>query len=328
MTNFEPASIRPYPIEQHPLNRQNYLVASDPISLAWQHLNKAICRRSGGLVFFGMFRAGKTSMIEYLKREAKFRYKDLPTGLMAGEQRSFVSEKEFYTELCSAVGVPTTGTAGECKRRAIQRMVEKGVRNIKHVYLLFIDEPQKWTDSQLTWLCEVYDKLETNNVRLISVLVGQRQLVTFRKQYMDRGSGLIITRLMNTAIEFFGLRSVHEVAYVLQGYDTLIDNDPEWPATRFFFPRAFGQGFRLEHCAEMVWQAFSAAIDGSGKFPNCQIPMKYLTAVVETFFLEYHESDAEDYQVERALLDQLLEEVYFLDYLDMADEILHGRARI
>lgn len=325
MNNYDPMLIRPYPIERHPVVRREYLLSSDPISYAWEHLYRAIRRRSGGLVFWGMYRAGKSKMIEYLALEAKSRYRDLPTAKMDAEQNSYVSSKEFYVGLCNAVGASATGTAGECKRQAIRRMVEQGKRNPPQVYLLFIDEPQKWTDLQLTWLCEVYDKLEESNIRLISVLVGQRELATFRKQYLERGNGVVITRLMNTIVEFMGLRSIDEVAYVLQGYDTLIESDPDWPATRFFFPRAYAKGFRLENCATVIWRAFSIATDNQGRFNECRIPMKHLTGIVEILLSEYCECDNENFELEQALVEQLLSEVFFSDYLTMADVTLYGR---
>lgn len=324
MSDFNLSSIRPYPLDQHPLNRQDYLVASDPISLAWQHLDKALRRRSGGLVFWGIFRAGKSKMIEYLIREAKIRYPRLACGLMLAEGRNLISEKEFFAELCRAVGVTSVGTAGECKRRAIEYMIDRGKNNAKHLYALFVDEPQKWTDIHLDWLCEIYDKLELCNIRLITVLAGQRELVTFRKQYIRRGNGVVVTRLMNTTIEFFGLQSVDEVAYVLQGYDTLVDADPAWPFTRFFFPQAYGNGFRMEQCAEVVWRAFSNAVSADGRFSSCQIPMKFLTAVVEVLFMEYHHMDCPNFSVNSALMDALLLEVLFPLYLEMAYSALHG----
>lgn len=325
MTKYDPTLIRPYPVERHPVVKQEYLLSSDPISYAWEHLYKAIRRRSGGIVFWGMYRAGKSKMIKYLTLEAQSRYRDLPAAIMDAEQNSYASLKEFFVGLCNAVGASAIGTAGDCKRQAIRRMVEQGKRNQPQVYLLFVDEPQKWTDLQLTWLCEVFDKLEESNVRLISVLVGQRELVTFRKQYLERGNGVIITRLMNTIIQFLGLRSIEEVAYVLQGYDTLIESDPDWPATRFFFPRAFAEGFRLENCAAIIWHAFSAAIDSQGRFTECQIPMKYLTAIVEILFSEYWELDNEAFQIEPTVVEHLLSEVYFPAYLTMADVTLYGR---
>lgn len=325
MTNYDPSLIRPYPIEEHPVVARRYLLSSDPISHAWEHLNKAIRRRNGGLVFWGIYRAGKSKMIDYLILEAKSRYRDLPTAKLDAETNNYVSSKEFYLSLCKEVGASATGSAGDCKRQAIRRMVELGKRTPALVYLLFVDEPQKWTDLQLTWLCEIYDKLEENNVRLVSVLVGQRELVTFRKQYLERGNGVIITRLMNTIIEFLGLRSLDELAYVLQGYDTLIEIDPDWPATRFFFPRAYAQGFRLENCAAVIWRAFSSAFDSHGRFTECQIPMKYLTAMIEILFSEYYELDNEIFQLERELVEHLLAEVYFPAYLTMADVTLYGQ---
>ncbi|WP_237882421.1 ATP-binding protein [Pseudomonas sp. PGPR40] len=315
MTALDTSIIRPKAIEEHPLCSQNYLVPTDSISLVWEYLDKTLRRRSGGFVMWGHWRIGKSSAIRYLQKVAQAKYKGLFTATLEGETKLYISERDFFADLCKELGVSTNGSSGECKRRAVDRMILMGERNAKRLFLLFIDEPQKWTDLQLNWLCEIYDKLERHNVRLISVMVGQSTLVAFRQNYIDRGNGILTDRLMREAIEFHGVRDPEELKVVLGGYDTIIESDLAWPFTRFFFPQAYLAGFRLQEATEIIWNAFVEAIDANGKLLEHWIPMKHLTILVETLFQEYCFRDAPDFTIDKELIGFLLAEGDFSLYL-------------
>lgn len=315
MTVRDTSTIRPKSIEEHPLCSQNYLVPTDSISLAWESLDKALRRRSGGFVMWGHWRIGKSAAIRYLQKVAQAKYKGLFTATLDGETKLYISERDFFADICTELGISSSGSSGECKRRAVDRMISMGERNTKRLFLLFIDEPQKWTDLQLNWLCEIYDKLERHNVRLISVMVGQSTLVAFRQNYIERKNGILTDRLMRVAIEFHGVRDPEELKVVLSGYDT-IESDPAWPFTRFFFPHAYLAGFRLQEATEIIWNAFVEAIDANGKLVEHWIPMKHLTILVETLFQEYCFKDAPDFKVDKELIDFLLAEGDFSLYLE------------
>lgn len=321
-------TIRPKAIEEHPLCSQNYLVPTDSISLVWEYLDKTLRRRAGGFIMWGHWRIGKSSAIRYLEKVAQAKYKGLFTATLHGETKLYISERDFFADLCKELGVNTNGSSGECKRRAVDRMILMGERNAKRLFLLFIDEPQKWTDLQLNWLCEIYDKLERHNVRLISVMVGQSALVAFRQNYIERGNGILTDRLMREAIEFHGIRDPEELKLVLGGYDTIIESDVAWPFTRFFFPQAYLAGFRLQEATEIIWDAFVKAIDANGKLLEHWIPMKHLTMLVEALFEDYCFKDAPDFKVEKELIDFLITEGDFSLYLaNLSSPAKHDHGR-
>ncbi|MBY8972730.1 hypothetical protein J1G33_20245 [Pseudomonas sp. P867] len=316
MSSLQSSIVRPKSIEDHPLCSRNYLVPTDSISIVWEYLDKTLRRRSGGFVMWGNWRIGKSSAIQYLRNVAQTKYKGLFSATLDGETKLYISERDFYSDLCKELGVSTGGSSGECKRRAVDIMISMGECNTKRIFLLFIDEPQKWTDLQLNWVCEIYDKLERHNVRLISVMVGQSTLVAFRKNYIDRGNGVIIDRLMREAIEFHGIRDPDELKVVLGGYDGIIESDPAWPFTRFFFPQAYFAGFRLVEATEVIWNSFVSAIDSNGKLLEHWIPMKHLTLLVEVMCEEYCFKDAPDFKIDKEFVDFLIGEVGFSVYLE------------
>lgn len=315
MKDQEGVTLRPRAIEEHPLCSQNYLVPTDSISLVWESLDEALHRRAGGFIIWGHWRIGKSRAIKYLQMVAQAKYKGLFTATLDGETKSYISERDFFADICSELGISTSGSSGECKRRAVDRMILLGERNAKRLFLLFIDEPQKWTDLQLNWLCEIFDKLERHNVRLISVMVGQNTLVAFRQNYIDRGNGILTDRLMREAVEFYGIRDHDELKVVLAGYDT-IESDVGWPFTRFFFPQAYAAGFRLQEATEIIWDTFVEAIDANGKLLEHWIPMKHLAVLVERLFEDYCSRDAPDFTIDKELVVYLLAKGDFSLYLE------------
>lgn len=319
MTEPNLSDIRPFPLDEHPLCSQNYLLPTDPISCAWEELDKALRRRAGGFIIWGYSRVGKSSAIEYLMIEAQAKYKGLFGVIFDGETKTYISERDFFSRLCESLGLKTSGTGGECRRRAVQIMVERGARNQKRLFLMFIDEPQKWGELQLQWVCEIYDRLEEKNIRLVVIMVGQSELIGFRKTYIERRRTVIVTRLMNDAIEFCGIKNQNQLSYVLQGYDSLLDDVASWPFTRFFLPKAFAGGFRLQQFSEVIWNGFCAVFDANGRFVDYWIPMMHITAVVELLFTEYHSLDAPDFVMTSGLIDELIIEVKFRQYLDTID---------
>ncbi|MBT9573960.1 MAG: ATP-binding protein [Pseudomonas umsongensis] len=307
--------IRPKPVAEHALCSQDYLIPTDSISLAWEYLDMALRRRAGGFIICGPWRIGKSSAIRYLEMVAQAKYKGLYTATLDGETKLYVSERDFFADLCKELGVKTSGSSGECKRRAVDQMISMGKCNAKRLFLLFIDEPQKWTDLQLNWLCEIYDKLERHNVRLISVMVGQQTLVEFRQNYIERANGVVVDRLMRQVVEFHGIRDLEELRMVLGGYDSIFESNPAWPFTRFFFPQAYLAGFRLQEATEIIWSAFVDVIEANGKLLEYWIPMKHLTLLVEALFEDYCHKDAPDFKLDREFVDFLIEKNDFLVYL-------------
>lgn len=307
--------IRPKPIAEHALCSQNYLIPTDSISLVWENLDMALRRRSGGFIMCGPWRIGKSAAIRYLEIVAKAKYKGLFTATLDGESKLYISERDFFADICNELKISTNGSSGECKRRAVDQMILMGQRNVKHLFLLFIDEPQKWTDLQLNWLCEIYDKLERHNVRLISVLVGQQTLIAFRQNYIERANGVVIDRLMQQVVEFHGIRDPEELRVVLSGYDTIFESDPDWTFTRFFFPQAYAAGFRLQEATEVIWSAFVDVIDANGKLLEHWIPMRHLTLMVEALFEDYCFKDAPDFKVDKEFVLFLIAKSAFSAYL-------------
>ncbi|WP_232452090.1 hypothetical protein [Burkholderia ubonensis] len=61
------------------------------------------------------------------------------------------------------------------------------------------------------------------------------------------GEEQIVARFMTEELPFHGIRSAHECSDCLHGYDQgeYLENSG-WNHTRFFFPRAYEAGLRLE----------------------------------------------------------------------------------
>ena len=132
-----------------------------------------------------------------------------------------------------------------------------------------------------------------NELRLFVFLVGQPQLIAQKSAFQAQGKEQIVSRFMIEELHFRGITSPEACATCLSAYD-----QGEYPAgsgwcyTRFFLPRAYAAGLRLQHEAAALWQAFEDAHFRANLSGNLDIPMKYFTTAVEAAFLTSMEHDA------------------------------------
>ncbi|WP_431020475.1 hypothetical protein [Bacillus safensis] len=83
--------------------------------------------------------------------------------------------------------------------------------------------------------------------------------------------------------EFTGIKDLKDLKPCLSGYD----NDSEYPIgsgwsyARYFFPKAFDEGYRLNQCAEDLMEVFTELRRKAGLTKPVEIPMQYLTLTIE-----------------------------------------------
>ena len=107
------------------------------------------------------------------------------------------------------------------------------------------------------------------------------------------------------------------IATCLQGYDeATFPEDSDWTYTRFFFPRAHANGFRLVDQALAVWQAFQRA--HLKALPNVpiEVPMQYFAHTVEIALEESMHRDAANFAFTPAMWDQAVADSFYCSALE------------
>lgn len=283
-----PEFLRPVAMETHPVILQRYIIPTPSIEELYLSIKRCLKLRVPGAIIYAMTRWGKTYASRYITGSLR---EDFPRLVIFGfdcHKKKTPSESAFFSNLLRAVGhdKSESGTASAKRTRLLNKLMEMLQASKQNVLVVFGDEAQKLELEEYEWLREVHDDLERNGFRMITFLIGQPQLKNVKTALKASRQTQIVGRFMIDEIEFHGIRSAEEAASCLLGYDTACYPNPDWPFTRFFFPRAWETGLRLVEEGAPVWQQFQEAHDDAGFRTELEVPMTYFARTVEIAITE------------------------------------------
>lgn len=285
---------RPVPFDNHPVVEQKYIVPTPSIEEMYLRVKKLIRLRTPGGIMFAHPRFGKTYGIRYVMSVLK---EDYPKAVMLSfgcQMKKHHSEDAFFSVLLTAAGHPgaLTGTITKKRAKLTDKIMELVDRSGHNWFVVFADEAQRLDIIEYEWLRDVHDELERRGVRMITLLVGQPDLLNQKSAFRIGRQTQIVSRFMIDEMQFRGLQTPDDLATCLAGYDeACFPVKSDWCYTRFFLPAAYSTGFRLVNQAAVLWEAFLEAHQ-SARFEHApEIPMQYFTRSVEIALLENAEHD-------------------------------------
>ncbi|MBD0384717.1 AAA family ATPase [Paenibacillus sedimenti] len=279
---------RPYvPTGNHPIEERRYTIGTDEISNMYDEIKQWIENRAPGGMAYGRPRLGKTYAVRYLKHALPYDFGiNLPIFHYSCEQgKKQANDNKFYEDLLVAVGhgLPFSGKVPMKSDRLVKYFIEKAQSSGTNRILLFIDDAQSLLELEYKILMDIYNRLELAGVSLTTILVGQEELVHQRTAFLATKKAQIVGRFMVHEYKFSGLKTLSELQTLLDGYD-LISEFPigsGWSPTRYFFPQAYINGFRLKTYSEDLLNTFKEMRTEAGLHKNLEIPMQYLTLTIE-----------------------------------------------
>lgn len=140
------------------------------------------------------------------------------------EAKKTPSEDGFFTTLLEAAGHEgaLTGSATRKRRRLLERITELVDASGYNWFVIFADEAQRLKVIEYEWLRDVHDCLERKGIRMITLLVGQPQLLNQKSAFRQSNQTQIVLRFMISEMRFDGLADLPSVAACLQGYDDAV----------------------------------------------------------------------------------------------------------
>jgi hypothetical protein len=315
---------RPTDIDDHPIVRKRYLVPTPTIDLVTDRVVKQIRLRNPGAILYGYPRFGKTSSIRYVIHYLGEKFPGAVCVNFRCETHKSGSEDSFLIALLSAVGhkEPLAGKISRKRIRLLEYICMLADRSGKDWIVFFADEAQKLQVIEYEWLRDLHDALELKGIRMITILVGQPQLLDQKSALRHSKDTQIVLRFMVTEIRFGGISSPEDVATCLQAYDeSCYPPDSAWTFTRFFYPRAHAAGLQLSTQATALWRAFERAHKTAAMSAPMEIPMAYFARAVEHALSEHSVSDSESFCFSMAIWDEAVLES---NYVLACEEIKQG----
>lgn len=193
--------------------------------------------------------------------------------------------------------------------------------------MFFADEAQRLDIIEYEWLRDVHDDLERRGIRMITLLVGQPQLLNQKSSFRLGKQTQIVARFMIDEMRFRGLQSADDLATCLAGYDeACFPESTKWSYTRFFMPSAWSDGMRLVDQAAALWSSFEQVHEEARFDYALEVPMQYFARSVEIALLENTSKDSHDFRFTPALWKVAVDESNFVSAqeelrLVMTDEL-------
>lgn len=303
--------------EKHPaLRRRGYCVLTPDLeTLAWK-LNMWLQGGLSGALITGVTRVGKSAAMEYLCRN----FSEC-TGLNAftfdadwkSPDQGGVRERTFWRRLLRSLDYALTesGTGDDLEARLVERLAASASALNAHYVVLFIDNSNNLSLSELKWLCHLYDELERlHRLELIVLLFGQPELDQLRTLARQSNDTQIIGRFMRADYAFQGIQNSAQLRSVFERIDTELEFPPNSGVTfpMAFAPKAVKAGFRLTQLAERVWEAYlSRRRETLADSIQVGMTMMVFNAFLRMVLKEMQPIDSKNLQIEDKTIEAIME---------------------
>lgn len=277
----------------HPVEIGNYLICTPEIDRMVSNVYQWIDNRAQGGIIYGRPRLGKTHAIKYLKAVLPQEFNsNIPIFHTLVRFYKNPNKDYFFTDFLKDIGhgLYSSGKPNQKADRLIKFLISKVQESGQSKIVILLDDAQRLTSVEYEWLMDIHNEVEMANARLTTILVGQEELLHQRTSFSMSHKYQLIGRFMVHKYQFSGIKSSKEIKDCLKGYD----DESEFPSgsdcsyTRYFFPEAFDNGFRLHNHAKDAYSAFVELRREHGLTKNnFEIPMQYLTLVVEFILKRY-----------------------------------------
>jgi AAA domain len=292
----------------HPIESKRYIIPTRQIDeLCAQAVNLVNNRTPGG-VFWARPRTGKSSGLCMLKLELETVFPGTATMLMSAWDYTIPKEAAFLVDLLKASGhlISKKGTPEEQRDRLVEFLSQRSGYDRRIV--LIIDEAQQLHEKHYRWLMGIHNLLAMRGVNLITLLVGQHQLLHQRTAFLVAEKENIVGRFMVHAYQFRGICDFSDFEAALASYDANEFPDKSgWSFSRYFAPELYAAGWRLQKLSPRIWDAIGELrrLTPANRAP-CEIQMQYFCRTVEHILMNIGTINANDDDAIAVLIKQAI----------------------
>ena len=280
----------------HPLVCNTVRVITKPLQEAYEVIAQVIVHRDPGTCLIADFRIGKTRGIGVIKDELASTFPTLPVGVINAKHHETASERTFFGDILEDYrhGAAQSGTAADRRRRLLSLWEAAARSTGSDRYVLFVDEGQNWGEAEYTWLRDATNDMQQRNVNVITIIFAHPELIATRGKMLARRRTDLIGRFLLTPRAFRGLRDLEELRHTLKAYDgPALHEFPQGSGismSEFFLPKAFANGWCLEHEATAMWSAFVTIAGRTGHNAE-NIGMQWVASAIRIFLFSSFNAD-------------------------------------
>lgn len=315
-------------IDAHPLMRGTMILPTVGLEAFVNAIQMWFDSLLPGAFVWGYPRVGKSRAIRFLIRNIKLLLGSaIPTTLIScGEATAQITtENRFFAEVLYALGydLPRSGTAAVKRRRTIDFIIEQTRRVDEYRFLLLVDEAQWLSESHFRFLMDLHNQLDQADIRLITILVGQPELVGLKSDLAKGGQRHFLGRFMTGSHEFRGVCGEGDVRRMLEALDT----GTEYPVganithTEFFVPEAFAAGWRMADQTSQIYTTLLATLQRTGVPKMKEFPVQPIMAVIRRLLRDLADLDSPTLILEQEMIERAVYEVALMQMSDYAWQV-------
>jgi hypothetical protein len=287
----------------HPVKTRRFKIATPPIKDAFSVMSHVVASGSPCCGWVGFPRFGKTCSIEYCKYQLENAFSKTPFIRFHAnhdDQHSRSSRRYFFRDLLQksmGVDVPLRSNK-DFQMLLVRAWWARACEMGSDTIVLLADEMHALNADQYSWLIDVTNDLQRLDIRTVTILFGQPQLIGLRSTFRQIGRGDILGRFMAKIYPFEGIKSPTELQSVMMAYDDPAELEfPEgsgWAFTRFFLPKAYSNGFRLADTAADCWSVFQelgAKQMSASNLDKLNIGMEWIVGAFQQLLFEATDAD-------------------------------------
>ncbi|SDU28960.1 AAA domain-containing protein [Verrucomicrobium sp. GAS474] len=269
----------------HPVETTNYVVTTTEIEKVGNAVLEWAGNRCPGGIVHGPQRTGKSRAIRFLSAALRKVWPKLFVVHFPCKSYQTRSESAFFSDLLKAAGhsLFDSGNIAKKRDRLTEFLADKALSAGEDRIVIFADDAQRLSDTHYEWLMDIQNELQLRNVSLITILVGQPNLLEMRTMFSKSKQKQIVGRFMVHVIDFHGLRSAKDVKRCLKSFDEETEHPPgsgrSYPC--HYFPAAWKKGWRLSSLSDPLWEAIGEAAREGGIKRVKEVPMQYFCRVIE-----------------------------------------------
>lgn len=276
---------------EHPIYDNDYSINTDAIMALFNDVNRWIENQSPGGIIYGKPRLGKTKAIGCITKLLRKEYNpDLPI-FQLNMTFHKLNEKRFYEQFLNDIGntFAAKGTTFEKKERLINYLINCALEAKSKKIILFIDEANYLEEKEYSWLMDIYNRLQLNGIHMTTLLVGTSEVLVAKQMFIKRKLQQLVGRFMVHEHQFHGVREIKDLQICLASYDFFLKYpvDSDWTYTRYFFPEAYQNGYRLSNDAELIFDCFEKLNEEVNLTARLDIPMQYIILAINICLKDY-----------------------------------------
>lgn len=291
----------------HPIITASAKISTDAVMNVLRLVKKAHTRKRSSIAFWARQLMGKTYCIDICRKFVEREYPgsghvtyepsskgNFPDGKGGPKRPRPPAEGGFYEDMLISLGFqPKIHATVPRKRRQLFNALLSLAGTAKRL-TIFIDEAQELSNVEYAWLKSAINYLAENDLTVVVVLFGQRELIDRRTDLIANGRSDLAIRFMQSLCEFETVKTSSGLLTILSACDELSDY-PEGTGvtyTQFLWPRAFAAGFRWVSQAEAFWSALQKE---GPPISRHGIAMQWIALTMSEFASITREHDSESF---------------------------------